>query len=155
MLSRIYYAMNPLAESYLDILSNVGTIASNRAMLAGLSNRHWSVEVGKCLASLSNPDALRHLKLIGPSCSTDHDEEDATMFFNLVVSTASQRCWSMAVSELPPENWFGILDDDQAYAGAARMRLQDDYLLIRKVKDILGMVSDLQVDERTRKARSF
>ena len=134
---RIFYAVFPLAERYLDILEKVKTIEDNRQTLAGWANRHWAFDVGQILATLSNPEALRHLRLTGPFASADHDVGDTTMFFNLVVSTASQRCWSMAVSELPPDNWFGILDDDIGHAGASRMRMQDDYLLIKKIGDVL------------------
>lgn len=130
--------MFPLAERYLDILEDVKAISTNRQTLAGWANRHWALDVGQILATLSNPEALQHLRLIGPFASEDHEVEDTRMFFNLVVSTASQRCWSMAICELPPDNWFGILDADIGYAGAARLRMQDDYVLWKKVHDFLG-----------------
>ena len=146
---RIFYAVFPLAERYLEILENVKTISTNRQTLAGWANRLWALDVGQILATLSNPEALQHLRLTGPFASEDHDVEDTKMFFNLVVSTASQRCWSMAICELPPDNWFGILDDDIGYAGASRRRMQDDYLLMKKIRDVLD---EVDVAPRIKKA---
>lgn len=127
--------MLPLAESYLHILDCVKEIELNRQLLAGWSNRAWALDVGKILASLSDPECLMRLGFIGSRVDVEQDEKDASLWFQLVVSTASHRCWSMAMSDLPPDQWFGILDDDSRASTMAFAKLRHAFNVVGKARE--------------------
>ena len=125
-----------MAESYLGYLESVQKVDSNRQLLAGWSNRAWALEVGKVLASLSDPECLARLRLTGSHLDMDQDEGDANLWFRLVVSTASHRCWSMAIhSELPPDQWFGVLDMDGPASAMAFSKLRTAFRVITNAKE--------------------
>ena len=127
--------MLPLAESYLHILDCVKEIELNRQLLAGWSNRAWALDVGKILASLSDPECLMRLGFIGSRVDVEQDEKDASLWFQLVVSTASHRCWSMAMNDLPPDQWFGILDDDSRASTMAFAKLRHAFNVVGKARE--------------------
>ena len=126
--------MLPLAESYLHILDCVKEIELNRQLLAGWANRAWALDVGKVVASLSDPECLMRLGFIGSRVDVEQDEQDAYLWFQLVVSTASHRCWSMAMNELPPDQWFGILDQDNRASTMAFAKLRHAFDVVEKAR---------------------
>lgn len=151
---RIYYAMLPMAECYLEYLEAVKTIETNRQLLAGWSNRSWCMEVAKVLATLRDPESLSRLGLVGDHVSDgDGEEEDARLFFQLVVATASHRCWSMSMhSELPPDSWFGILDQDSHASAMAFTKLRTSCTLIKRVKDFLSDLAERRLSTKAKEA---
>ena len=142
---RIYHTMLPMAEAYLSYLDAVKNVESNRQLLAGRSNRSWALDVGKVLATLREPECLARLRLIGDDVDMETDHQDARLWFSLCVSTASHRCWSMAVhSELPPDQWFGILDNDQNASTMACSKMASCFRLIDKANKSLRGDPDYQ-----------
>ena len=145
--------MLPLAESYLGYLESVQKVDSNRQLLAGWSNRAWALEVGKVLSSLSDPECLARLRLTGPHLDMEQDEEDADLWFRLVVSTASHRCWSMAIhSELPPDQWFGVLDVDPSASNMAFSKLRTAFRVITQAKQRLETQGEHAPSQKAKEA---
>ena len=99
---------------------------------ASMANRGWAKSIGDILSQLGNPDALYRLKLDKRSDDLQRQQSDAAMFGRLCMTQAGHRAWSMSiVSELPPENWAGVLDQDPAMAQAAFARLKNEACVVR------------------------
>ena len=135
--------MLPLAETYLTYLDAVKSLESNRQLLAGWSNRSWALDVCKVLGTLADCECLNRLRLVGDKVDMEQDQQDASLWFSLAVSTASHRCWSMAMhSELPPDQWFGVLAHDGHTAGMAFTKLNTCFRIINKAQDSLRGTAD-------------
>ena len=145
--------MLPLAETYLTYLDAVKSLDSNRQLLAGWSNRSWALDVCKVLGTLADYECLNRLRLVGSKVDCEQDQEDARLWFSLAVSTASHRCWSMAMhSELPPDQWFGVLDQNDRAAAMACSKLNATFKIIKKAQDSLNGTADQALSTKAKEA---
>ena len=74
---------------------------------------------------LGNEEILHRLGLLAGADDVAETNHMAKMLGEILVRTASQRCWTMASwSELPPLNWSSVLsqDPEEARAGLDRIR---------------------------------
>jgi hypothetical protein len=143
---RAYHSMIPLRDRHVEMLQLLQVIPSAVEVQAGWANRHWSMEVGAVLGQLANSTVLKSLGLQRnysregaaanvPAGVNQEDQENATIFFQLVVCTAASRAWSMAHhSEVPPDSFAGILSADPAEAYDALRRIKHVKRLIDKAK---------------------
>ena len=142
--------MKPLADEYLAILDAVRAQDTNRQLQAGWANRAWASVVANCLSTLGDEITLQRLGLLSPYLDVEHDEEDGLKLKQMIVSVASQRCWSMAVhSELCPDQWLGLLDTNPKASQLAHAQMQSDFRIVEKATQLSSMAPDL----RTREAR--
>ena len=117
-------ALQRFYQNTLELLSNTETAA--RDLQVCWANRHWAIEIAQIFLQLRNEETLQHLGLYsvsGDEC--DEINRFAKMFGEIIVRTASQRCWTMASwSEVPPLNWFSVLsqDEDEVKDGLKRIR---------------------------------
>ena len=108
----------------MELLSNTENAA--RDLQICWASRHWAIEIAQIFLQLRSEETLQHLGLYSVS-GDDPDETNffAKMFGEIIVRTASQRCWTMASwSEVPPLNWFSVLsqDEDEVKDGLNRIR---------------------------------
>ena len=65
-------------------------------------------------------------------------QEHAEQMYRLVVSGAATDIWVLAAhSEIPPDHWYGIKDDDQAAADACHIRIREHCEDIRNAKNLV------------------
>ena len=57
---------------------------------------------------------------------------DAETFFNLLVSTAEQRLWSMSICDIAPRQFAGLLHEDAGIARTALARARADSECVQK-----------------------
>ena len=109
---------------------------NSRRLQVDWARRGWCHCISKILGTLDDANAMERLKL---SEAQDGDEsktqqfEDADLFFKLVVRCAAHRAWvSASWSEIPPNNWSGILHQDPAEAQAALDAMFEDATCVEK-----------------------
>ena len=126
-----------MRNAHLQILEDSKGIAENVQQQARWACRGWAETVGHTFAALSDvPNFIR----LGLDISKKSDNEresdlqsqDATIFFDLMVSAAAQRAWSMMAWELPPHQWLGILNRKPQDAKDAFTRMKNQALWVRK-----------------------
>ncbi|CAJ1345940.1 unnamed protein product, partial [Effrenium voratum] len=146
--NRIFCTMKPLADEYLAILDAVRAQDTNRQLQAGWANRAWASVVANCLSTLGDEITLQRLGLLSPYLDVEHDEEDGLKLKQMIVSVASQRCWSMAVhSELCPDQWLGLLDTNPKASQLAHAQMQSDFRIVEKATQLSSMAPDLRTRE--------
>ena len=102
------------------------------------ANRHWCSCVANILASLQDPGAMSSLKLDVIQDDKEESKSKTELFTKLVIRAASIRTWHSAFwSELPPENWSGILSPDANDANQALAKMYDDAMRVRQAVDAL------------------
>ena len=134
---RIYFSQVAMREAHLQILEDAKEIVSNIQQQARWACRGWAQTLGGIFAVLADVAVFKRLSLDGGKKSdNEHTAEtqsqDATFFFDLMVSAAAQRAWSMMVWELPPHQWLGILNEAQQDARNAFTRMKNQAFWVRK-----------------------
>jgi hypothetical protein len=110
-------------QTFLEQLSSNENAA--RDLQINWANRHWAAEIGNIFLMLGNEEILHRLGLLAGADDVAETNRMAKMLGEILVRTASQRCWTMASwSELPPLNWSSVLsqDPEEARAGLDRIR---------------------------------
>ena len=108
-LPRIFFARMPLNREHLILMEATKSRETNVALQADWSCREWAQTIAQAFAQLRNPLALRALGIHGTD-TDEHTLQTASDFFELIVSIASKRSWSMATwSEVSPKSWAGLL----------------------------------------------
>ena len=63
--------------------------------------------------------------------------EHAEQFYRLVLSGSATDIWVLAAhSEIPPDHWYGIKDNDQAAADTCHIRIREHCEDIRNAKNL-------------------
>lgn len=126
----MYFAERPLREAHLDVLHRTQDRKLNVQQHANWANRGFALQVNSVLANLTNPQVLERLRL---QEKPDNEQEvkerrdDANHFVNLCLKVSMQRAWSMAShSEIQPNCWAGICDDDIEKAKKCKRQIQND-----------------------------
>ena len=97
---------------------------------ASWANRGWVSCVADILARLQDESVMKRLNL--HICHADDDSKaeqtsKAELLTNLIIRTAANRAWTSSVwSEIPPENWTGVLSTNQQDAQEALHRMHSD-----------------------------
>ena len=149
---RIYFAERPLRESHLSVLEKTKDRAANIQMQAGWSNKSFVVDINAILANLRDKYVLERVQL----CEKPLDEqglkaatEDCEAFFNLCVSMASRRAWTMMVHRVcQPDSWMGLLDETLEFRRDCFATLKKDVEVITRAWNCLQAKDptvDLQV----------
>ena len=69
--------------------------------------------------------------------------DNTAMLVSLNLRTAGLRVWSKSVmSELPPRNWFGILDEDLTQARRCLARNREEAEMLDEIEEILAADPD-------------
>ena len=127
---RVYFAERPLREAHLETLRLTHERATNISQQAAWSNKGVAKVASEILANLSDEWVMNRLLLdVLPGCDQEklEKQKDATLFFRLCVSMASQRCWSVSPQWVcQPDNWLGILDSDLELAAETKKRIEKD-----------------------------
>ncbi|CAL1153918.1 unnamed protein product [Cladocopium goreaui] len=115
-----------LQRSYQTLLEQLSSNENAaRDLQINWANRHWAAEIGNIFLMLGNEEILHRLGLLAGADDVAETNRMAKMLGEILVRTASQRCWTMASwSELPPLNWSSVLsqDPEEARAGLDRIR---------------------------------
>ena len=121
------------------MLERSKTLPGIIALQAGWANRHWALVIADVLADLNDPVAMQRLSLTSPSLDDTEGKEQldlASLFAKVSIRTASQRAWTLAsLSELPPDNWCGMLSTDADEANASLKKIYDDKCAITKAHE--------------------
>jgi len=127
---RVYFAERPLREAHLETLRNTQERGTNISQQAAWSNKGVATVASEIFANLSDEWVMNRLMLdVLPGSDQEklEKQKDATLFFRLCVSMASQRCWSLSPQWVcQPDNWLGILDSDVELAKEAKKRIEKD-----------------------------
>jgi hypothetical protein len=120
--------MLPIRCSHVDSLFAMQQMETSIQMQAKRANRSWAIEVCQILCNLTDHAVLKKVRLpclYLDGVATAAQQEGAHIFFRACLCTAGQRFWSMSLhSEIPPDTFSGILDDDvqEAFACLERSR---------------------------------
>ena len=122
---RIWSSRIVLQRSYQTLLEQLSSNENAaRDLQINWANRHWAAEIGNIFLMLGNEEILHRLGLLAGADDVAETNRMAKMLGEILVRTASQRCWTMASwSELPPLNWSSVLSQDPE---EARARLGSD-----------------------------
>ena len=121
------------------MLERSKTLPGIVALQAGWANRHWAIMIANILGDLNDQVAMRRLSLLFPA----PDDAEATeqldrlrIFVKVSIRTAAQRAWTLStLSELPPDNWCGMLSTDADEANASLKKIYDDKCAITKAHE--------------------
>ena len=122
-----------MRDAHLKVLADSQKRESNRAQQASWSNKGYVSVVSEILEVLCDPWALDRVQLDvqPPDGEESAYQEDARLFFRLLVRMASQRSWSMVwQSECQPNNWCGVIDKNLRRAKERLERIQKDAEII-------------------------
>ncbi|CAJ1404903.1 unnamed protein product [Effrenium voratum] len=129
---RIADALRELQQhrNHLDVTKDVlSDRQQNIQLQAGWATREWAVLTGAILEMAMDAECLR-------ACRFDN-AQDALAFVNLLIRTASNRSWSMAIwSEIPPFNFAGILHESGERRAEALARMRDDYEVVQRAIEL-------------------
>jgi transposase len=147
---RILHAMLPIRRSHLASFDCMKSVSDSVQFQASRANRAWVCEVHEILATLSDTQVLKKLKLGGTAVggaqlASDESKNYAHIFSALCINMASARAWSMLYHELPPESFAGILDRNDIHAGAECLSRMKQ--LARAVNKAHTFISDLEYQE--------
>ena len=94
---------------------------------------------------LGNEEILHRLGLLAGADDVAETNRMAKMLGEILVRTASQRCWTMASwSELPPLNWSSVLSQDPEEARAGLDRIRGDQESVEAAWSYLNSRKDLR-----------
>lgn len=127
----IFFCQAPFATEYRRVLQRLHDYENDpeapRHLQVGWANRFWALELWNILGTLANRDVMEALALFTPLAGKEDEQlDDAKRFGELIVRAASQRAWTMAIYELAPESWSGILDSSEDRARAALEKMKED-----------------------------
>lgn len=118
------------------MLTSTQTRKSNVQQQASWSHKGFVRQINLILGNLCCPRVLERLRLQQKPLDTSEQgarSEDAQHFWNLCLTVATQRAWTMlSLSETQPHNWFGICDEDLDRAKKCKQKIQQDATIIQK-----------------------
>lgn len=131
----IFFCQAPFATEYRRVLKKLHDVdpGSVRQLQVGWANRHWALEIWNVLASFANTGVMETLNLSNPVAGKEDEQlADAKSFGELLVRAAAQRAWTMAIYDLAPESWSGILDSCPDQSRAALSKMKDDAQIVEE-----------------------
>ena len=103
----------------------VRTREGNIQVQAEMANRSWAWQVSQYFAMLVSAEVMTTLKLTREFKHDPGQQDRAEQFYRLLVSGACFTAWTLSFdSELPPNNWYGILDKSPVEAQLCRERIR-------------------------------
>ena len=145
--TRIYFVRRPIRrEHYNEIQPTASDRRQNINVQAGWANRSWAKVLAEQLCVFHDKELLGKLRLLKMPVTTDERKammDNTAMLVALNLRTAGLRVWSKSVmSELPPLNWFGILDEDQIQARRCLARNREEGEMLDEIEEILAADPD-------------
>ena len=129
----IFFCQAPFATEYRRVLQKLHDVdpESVRNLQVGWANRHWALEIWNIFASFANAKVMETLNLSNPVAGKEDEQlADAKCFGELLVRAAAQRAWTMAIYDLAPESWCGILDSCPNQSRAALSKMKADAQIV-------------------------
>ena len=145
--TRIYFVRRPIRrEHYNEIQPTASDRQENIKVQAGWANRSWAKVLAEQLCLFHDKELLGKLRLLKMPVTTDERKammDNTAMLVALNLRTAGLRVWSKSVmSELPPLNWFGILDEDRIQARRCLARNREEGEMLDEIEGILAADPD-------------
>ena len=145
--TRIYFVRRPIRrEHYSEIQPTASDRQENIKVQAGWANRSWAKVLAEQLCLFHDKELLRRLRLLEmPVTQEDRQTmmDNTAMLVSLNLRTAGLCVWSKSVmSELPPRNWFGILDKDLTQAQRCLARNREEAEMLNEIEEILAANPD-------------
>ncbi len=145
--TRIYFVRRSgRPEHYNDIQPTASDRQENIKVQARWANMSWAKLLAEQLCLFHDKELLGKLLLLKMTVTKDDRQVmigNTAMLVSLNLHTAGLRVWSKSVmSELPPRNWFGILDKDLTQARRCLARNREEAEMLDEIEEILAANPD-------------
>ena len=139
----------------MAILEATKSREQNIKIQAEWSARSWCLTISRTLNILSDAKAVKLLDLHSGAegaGEVETQQADAEIMFRLVVTSASQRAWSMSICDMAPRNFAGVLGPKPQ---ASMDRMQADCEIVMKAVRLAADndCEDQQAEHSALKAR--
>ena len=129
-----------MRDWHLNFLEATHTRKLNIQKQASLANKRFALQINSIFANLSADPVLERLRLQQKPLTDSEVQQqvdDAKHFLNLCYEMAAQRAWTMSSnSEVQPNNWVGLCDQDLELAASTKRKIKHDAGVIQRAHNL-------------------